>query len=120
VTLAVVLVVPVAGGGCSSSGDGSTGDFGTKINQIRPGAPKAVVQRELGKPDERKVGVAGAQPAGPQPPVTVRAGSRYEQWIYRRGDTEYHVFMGPSTKGPGVWEVHAVSANPVKASALQR
>ncbi len=119
VTLAVVLVVLVVAAGCSGNRD-STGDFGTKINQVRPGASKAVVQRELGRPDEKKLGVAGAQPTGPQPPVTVRAGSRYEQWIYRRGDTEYHVFMGPSTKGPGVWEVHAVSANPVKASALQR
>ena len=122
VTLVVVLVVPLAGaGGCSSSNDSSTGNFGTKINQIRPGTSQAVVRRELGRPDERKPGVAGAQPTGPQPPVTIAAGGRYEQWVYRRGDTEYHVFMGPATNGrTGEWAVHAVSANPVKASALQR
>ena len=119
VALAAVLALPVLSAGCSSGGGGS-GSFGTKVNQIRPGASKAVVQRELGKPDEKKLGVAGAQPTGPQPPVTVRAGSRYEQWIYRRGDTEYHVFMGPSTSRAGQWEVHAVSANPRKASALER
>jgi hypothetical protein len=119
VALSAALFVPLSAG-CAGSSGGGSGDFKTKINQIRPGAPKTVVQRELGKPDEKKFGVAGAQPTGPQPPATVNAGSRYEQWVYRKGDTEYHVFMGPSLSRAGQWEVHAVSANPVSASALQR
>ena len=120
VTLAAVLIVPPTAGCAGSSGGGSTSDFGTRINQIRPGASEDVVERELGRPDEKKRGVAGAQPTGPQPPVTVDAGRRNEQWVYRRGDTEYHVFMGPSLRRSGELEVRSVSANPVSTSALRR
>lgn len=90
----------------------STSDFRRAVNQIQPGTPKATVVKELGKPDEKINGVAGVQREGPQPPATINAGSRYEQWVYVRGESEYHVFMGPSAANPGQWEVHAVSANP--------
>ncbi|MDB5294449.1 MAG: hypothetical protein JWO31_432 [Phycisphaerales bacterium] len=108
------------GSGGTTANPANTAGFRTKINQLRPGASKAVVLRELGNPDERRLGVAGAQPTGPQPPVTIAAGSRYEQWVYRRGDSEYHVFMGPSADRTGQWEVHAVSANPARAGTLER
>ena len=105
-------------GGCASSGGNA--DFSRKIDQVQAGTPKSVVQRELGKPDEKKLGVAGVQATGPTPPKTMAAGARYEQWTYRREGTEYHVFLGPSIERPGTWEVHAVSANPIRASALQK
>jgi hypothetical protein len=129
---ALTITLSLAAAGCASdsgtaTSDGpsgrtssSVGDFKTKVNQIQPGTTKPVVLRELGKPDVRRSGVAGAQPTGPQPPITVPAGSRYEQWTYYRGDSEYHVFMGPSVDHPGTWAVQSVSANPKSASALQR
>ena len=117
--LALVPVITGCSGG-GSRGGGSTTDFGTTINQIRPGASEDVVERELGRPDEKRRGVAGAQPTGPQPPVTIDAGRSNEQWVYRRGDSEYHVFMGPSLRRSGELEVRSVSANPAGASALQR
>jgi hypothetical protein len=104
--------------GCSSSsGGGSNAEFRRKADQVQAGTPKSEVLRALGKPDERRPGVAGVQRTGPQPPLTVNAGSRYEGWIYLRGDSEYHVFMGPSATNPGQWEVHSVSANPRGAVA---
>jgi hypothetical protein len=114
---------------CASDGDNapttnvrsrratSTSDFKRAVNQIQPGTSKATVVRELGQPDERINGVAGVQRPGPQPPLTINAGSRYEQWVYVRGDSEYHVFLGPSAANPGQWEVHNVAANPRTAVA---
>jgi hypothetical protein len=120
VVLAAVLALPAVSAGCSGGG-GSSGAFGTKVNQIRPGAPKAVVQRELGKPDEKKLGVAGAQPTGPQPPATVRGRRAVRAVGLPPGRHRVPRVHGAQHRpGPGQWEVHAVSANPRKASALER
>ena len=100
--------------GCASTGGGGE-DFSRSINQIQPGTPKATVLRSLGQPDEKRSGVAGGQPTGPQPPPMVRTGSRYEHWLYKRGDTHYHVFLGASTEHPGQWVVVSRSANPATA-----
>ena len=125
-----VCLVGVAGlaasfsGGCANESDSapaagvgsrrtpSTSDFKRAVNQLQPGTPKTTVVRELGQPDERINGVAGVQRPGPQPPATINAGSRYEQWVYLRGDSEYHIFLGPGLTGSSQWEVHAVAANP--------
>jgi hypothetical protein len=107
-----------SGGGTASVGSRRAtagGDFQRAVNQITPGTPKQTVLRELGRPDEKVNGVAGVPRPGPQPPLTLNAGSRYEHWVYLRGDSEYHVFMGPGTVSPGQWEVHSVSANPRSA-----
>ena len=70
------------------------------------------VVRELGQPDQRVNGVAGVQRPGPQPPLTINAGPGTSSGSTSRGDSEYHVFLGPGSSGSGQWEVHAVSANP--------
>jgi hypothetical protein len=111
--LGVVLILSLAG--CASSG--SDADFSRKANQVQAGTPKSEVLKALGSPDKKNFGVAGAPRVGAQPPVTINAGSRFEEWIYLKGDTEYHVFMGPSVTNPGHWEVQSVSANPRGAVA---
>jgi hypothetical protein len=132
-SLLVVLSIGLFAG-CSSDGAGTgtaggTGavagprvgspqtlsDFQKKVNQIQTGTPKGDVIRAIGKPDQNIKGVAGVQLPGPQPPATINAGSRYEHWIYVRGDSEYHIFMGGSTTDPGRWVVMSSSANPIGA-----
>ncbi|QOV92288.1 hypothetical protein [Humisphaera borealis] len=98
----------LAGGCASGSGDAN---FDAKIGSVKAGTPKSVVQRELGKPDEKKLAVAGATPAGLSPP-TVQTGSRYETWTYLRGTKRFDIVMGGSTEHPGQWEVHSVSSRP--------
>src|SRR3954447_16122666 len=117
VVLTTLTVLFLAGCSSSSSGGGSNADFRRKADQMQAGTSKNEVLKALGKPDEKRLGVAGMQRPGPQPPLTVNAGSRYEEWIYVRGDSEYHVFMGPSATNPGQWEVHSISANPRGAVA---
>src|SRR5688500_8783726 len=76
--------------GCASSrGDG---DFDRKVNQVQAGTPKSEVLKALGSPDKKHHGVAGVPRVGAQPPLKINAGSRYEEWIYYKGDSEYHVF----------------------------
>ena len=111
-----ILFFTFALGGCTSSG-GNDVDFSRRANQVQAGTPKAEVLKALGKPDEKHSGVAGVPRVGAQPPMKINAGSRYEEWVYRRGESEYHVFMGPSTVNPGHWEVLSVSGNPRGAVA---
>jgi hypothetical protein len=115
ISLAIALSLILLQSGCASSG--SDADFSRKANQVQAGTPKSEVLKALGTPDKKNFGVAGAPRVGAQPPVTINAGSRFEEWIYLKGDTEYHVFMGPSVKNPGHWEVQSVSANPRGAVA---
>ena len=107
--LALALATFTAGGCSSSSGDAT---FDSKISGVRAGTPKAVVQREMGKPDEKKLAVAGSSPMDVSPP-TVHAGSRYETWTYRRGSRQFDIVMGASTERSGQWEVHSVSSKPI-------
>ena len=108
--LALMLTTSLLLGGCSSgSGDAS---FDSKISSVKAGTPKSVVQRELGKPDEKKLAVAGATPMDASPP-TVNAGSRYETWTYLRGTKQFDIVMGGSVDHPGQWEVHSVSSKPI-------
>jgi hypothetical protein len=59
-------------------------------------------------------------PVRPAPPVgspegvlvTVPPGVKYRQWIYHRGDSNYHVFSVPTVEKPGHWEVLAVRSAP--------
>ena len=95
----------------------TTDQFRLLVNQVQPGTPKNEVLRALGKPDVNEKGVAGVQRPGPQPPATINVGSRYEHWVYLRGDNEYHIFMGPSLTDPGHWAVMSVAANPRTAVA---
>lgn len=94
--------------GCSS-GSGDAG-FDAKISQVKAGTPKSQVQRELGKPDEKKLTVAGATPTEPVP-ANLQAGSRYETWTYLRGTKQFDVLLAGSTERPGQWVVHSVKVS---------
>jgi hypothetical protein len=112
--LIAVALLTTAGGCASNKG---TAPFMKTINSIEPGTPMDRVRKKLGEPDEKR---GGAGPVRPLPPVgspegvlvTVPEGVRYRQWIYRRGDSRYHVFFTPTPEKPGTWEVLAVRSAP--------
>ena len=96
-----------------------TEQFLTKVNAVRPGTPRDVVQKELGKPDEVRAGFVELRPEpGPAEALIdlAPAGTRYEQWVYKRGDSRYHVFFTRGARGGDVdWEVLAVRSTPKDA-----
>jgi hypothetical protein len=96
-----------------------TEDFLKKVNAIQPGTRQDVVRRELGAPDETRQGVVQARPEpGPADNLIdlAPAGTRYEEWVYKRGDSHYHVFFTRGTRGGTVdWEVLTVKSTPKKA-----
>jgi hypothetical protein len=93
-----------------------TEGFLTKVNAIRPGTPMPLVREELGKPDEVRHGRVAVRPEpGPAENLTrvVPAGTPYEHWVYKRGDSHFHVFFARGTRGGDVdWEVVAVRSTP--------
>jgi hypothetical protein len=110
-----MLVATVLAAGCASNR--GTSDFMKKVNSIETGTPMERVQKELGSPDVKRDGVAPVRPAPPvgSPEgvlVTVPPGVKYRQWIYHRGDSNYHVFSVPTVEKPGHWEVLAVRSAP--------
>ena len=93
-----------------------TEKFLEKVNAIKPGTPAALVRDELGDPDELRRGSVDLRPE-PGPAETLidlaPAGTRYEQWVYKRGDSHYHVFFTRGTRGGDVdWEVLTVRSVP--------
>jgi hypothetical protein len=109
----VVALLLVAG--CASNR--GTSNFMKTVNSIETGTPLERVRQKLGSPDVRREGEA---PVRPLPPVgspegvlvTLPRGVKYRQWIYRRGDSNYHVFSVPTVDKPGHWEVLAVRSAP--------
>ncbi|CAA9410500.1 MAG: hypothetical protein AVDCRST_MAG64-2293 [uncultured Phycisphaerae bacterium] len=76
--------------------------FVKKVNSVQPGTPKAAVVEALGEPDERRVGTVNATPEpGPTERLAELAtpGTQYEQWVYKRGDSHYHVFFTRAPRG---------------------
>jgi hypothetical protein len=92
-----------------------TEQFVTKVDAIRPGTPMQTVREQLGAPDEFRQGSVNARPEpGPTEALTTLApaGTRYEHWIYKRGDSHYHVFFTRGARGGDVeWEVLAVRSS---------
>src|SRR5215213_1964584 len=86
-----------------------TEDFLTKVNAVQPGTRIEVVREALGEPDERREGFIDARPEpGPGEPLAEFAdpGTRFRQWVYKRGDSHYHVYFTRGTRGGTVdWEV---------------
>ncbi len=111
--MVVLMLLPAAG--CASNK--GTGPFMKSINSIEPGTAMERVRERLGPPDEKRDGVA---PVRPLPPagspegvlVTVPSGVKYSEWIYHRGDSNFHVFYVPTPDKPGHWEVLAVRSAP--------
>jgi hypothetical protein len=89
-----------------------TENFLEKVNAIPPGTPSATVRKQLGNPDEVRPGFIDARPepgAAEQLSDLAVPGTRYEDWIYKRGDSHYHVFFTRGTRGGDAgWEVLTV------------
>jgi hypothetical protein len=96
-----------------------TDDFLTKVNAVQPGTRRAAVREALGDPDERRTDYVHARPEpGPAEELldVAAAGTRYEQWVYKRGDSHYHVFFTRGTRGGDAdWEVLTVRSMPKDA-----
>ena len=112
--LALLAALAFAPGCASNRG---TSNFMKTVNSIEPGTPVERVRAKLGGPDVQREGVAPLRPAPPAGSpqgvlVTVPSGMKYRQWIYRRGDSDYHVFSVPTVGKPGKWEVLAVRSAP--------
>jgi len=109
-----LLAVLFLATGCASH---RTSDFMKTINSIEPGTDMERVRAKLGSPTETRAGTA---PVRPLPPggspegvlVTVPSGVRYREWIYKHGDSNYHVFFTPTVDKAGKWEVLAVRSAP--------
>lgn len=96
-----------------------TEDFLTRVDAIHPGTALHVVREELGDPDEIRHGLVHARPEpGPAEALIdhASAGTRFEQWVYKRGDSHYHVFFTRGARGGDVeWEVLTVRSTPKNA-----
>jgi hypothetical protein len=114
IAAAAVLAAVLSAAGCAHRG---TSNFMKAINSIEPGTAMDRVKDALGSPDEKREGTAPVRPAPPvgSPEgvlVTVPPGVHYREWIYKRGDSRYHVFFVPSAGKPDKWEVLAVRSAP--------
>jgi len=96
-----------------------TENFVAKVDAIQPGTRMAVVRQNLGDPDTTRDGVVELHPEHGSAERLIdfaHAGTRYEEWIYKRGDSHYHVFFTRGTRGGDVnWEVLAVRSMPKNA-----
>ena len=114
-----VLVLAVLLSGCAHKQPG-TSDWMKSVNSIKAGATMDRVRDKLGDPDDKR---RGETPVRPYPPVgspegvlgTLPAETKYEQWIYKRGDSVYHVFFAKTRLEPKRWEVIAVRSAPETA-----
>jgi hypothetical protein len=93
-----------------------TDNFVAKVDAIQPGTRMEVVRHNLGTPDEVREGVVQLHPErGPAEELVTKApaGTGYREWVYKRGDSHYHVFFTRGTRGGDVdWEVLAVRSMP--------
>jgi hypothetical protein len=93
-----------------------TENFVAKVDAIQPGTRMDVVRHNLGTPDEVREGTVQLHAErGPAEELIKHApaGTAYREWIYKRGDSHYHVFFTRGTRGGDVdWEVLAVRSMP--------
>ena len=114
--LSVVLLALLFACGCGHSKQPSA-KWMKSVNSIKPGATMDSVRKALGRPDRKRT---GDTPVRPYPPIgspegvlgTLPPETKYEQWIYDRGDSRYHVFFARRTVEPLKWEVIAVRSAP--------
>lgn len=108
------LLILLPAMGCASRR--GTSDFMKTINSIRPGTPMSVVRDELGKPHDTREGVMAVNPPpGPTQVLVGRVptGAPYRHWIYKGGESHYHVFFAQTTVQSGDrWEVVHVRSTP--------
>ncbi len=110
-------VVAIAGGCASNKG---TTPFMKRINSIRAGTPQAAVRERLGPPNTKRVGIITSPPppgATENLPTAAPVGTAYQQWIYKRDDSHFHVFFARDRDRAGGWkviQVRSTSANAVE------
>ena len=96
-----------------------TEDFLTKVNAVEPGTRMPLVREALGEPDEiRRNSIQIRPEPGPAEELVDLAapGTRYEQWVYKRGDSHFHVFFTRGVRGGDIdWEVLTVRSMPKEA-----
>ena len=113
--VAALFVTPLLCG-CGHSNRG-TSKWMKSVNSIKPGTKMGSVRSALGRPDTKRT---GETPVRPYPPIgspegvlgTLPPETKYEQWIYKRGDSRYHVFFARRSIEPKTWEVIAVRSAP--------
>ena len=118
VVLAVLLAVGAAG--CRSGNRPANDKWMKSVNSIKPGTSMDAVRHKIGQPDEKR---KGETPVRPYPPTgspegvlgTLPSDTKYEQWIYKRGDSHFHVFFTRTRTDPSTWEVIAVRSAPASA-----
>lgn len=116
----VVLAAVVLGAGGCAHREPGTSDWMKSVNSIKSGTKMDRVRDKLGDPDVKR---GGETPVRPYPPVgspegvlgTLPPNTRYEQWIYNRGDSVFHVFFARTRLEPRQWEVIAVRSAPEDA-----
>ena len=105
--------------GCSHSTQG-TSDWMKSVNSIKAGTEMGKVRSKLGEPDVKR---EGETPIKPYPPVgspegvlsTLPPDTKYRHWIYKRGDSHFHVFFTQPAEAPNKWQVIAVRSVPATA-----
>jgi hypothetical protein len=125
--VAIVLVLPGcapresrdAGGARVEVNRPKTEQFVKKVDAVRRGTPMRVVSEQLGEPDDSRRGMIPANPE-PGPTETLAdlapPGTPYNEWVYKRGDSHYHVFFTRGTRGGTTdWEVLTVRSTPAAA-----
>ena len=106
--------------GCGHNSNRNTSAWMKSINSIKTGTEMSKVKDKLGKPDEKRT---GETPVRPYPPAGAPEGvlstlppeTKYEEWIYKRGDSRYHVFFARTSLEPHTWQVIAVRSAPASA-----
>ena len=112
----LLLSLPMLGG-CAHHDKRGTSDWMKSVNSIKPGNSMDSVRHAIGRPDEKR---KGETPVRPYPPTGSPAGvlgtlppeTPYEDWIYRRADSRYHVFFAKTPEEPHKWQVIAVRSAP--------
>lgn len=119
-SLVLMAIALLLAGGCSHGPNRGTSDWMKSVNSIKPGTERGRVKDKLGDPDVKR---HGETPVRPLPPIgspegvlgTLPPDTRYEHWIYKRGDSHFHVFFARTRTDPRKWEVIAVRSAPATA-----
>jgi hypothetical protein len=106
--------------GCGHNSNRNTSAWMKSVNSIKTGTEMSKVKDKLGKPDVKRT---GETPVRPYPPAgapegvlsTLPPDTKYEEWIYKRGDSRYHVFFAKTATEPRTWQVIAVRSAPASA-----
>ncbi len=92
-------------------------EFMKTVNSVEPGTPQIRVLEQLGRPDSKSDGLTTVSlrrdpSAAGELARDVPAGTRYQEWVYERGDSDFHVMFVPTPGRPGWWEVVEVRSTP--------